>query len=160
MQVYELAIFRAAAQVGNVAQHRAMSYDITLYRRDFLKRAIEANLGDWSGADPIPDDAMRALIAAVEAAGFIRSPVDPGFTDFAKQEGFDPGMEFNLDTPTLLAQLTVFPGEVAFSIPYSDPRTHASVDFCNQIARRLAAEHELGFNDPQIGEAIYEWDES
>lgn len=151
-----LPISAPGLSLGTLGNTERMSYDITLYRRDFLKRAIETNLGDWTGADPIPDDAIQALIAAVEAAGFIRSQVDQGFTDFAKQEGFDPGIEFNLDTQTLLAQLTVFPGEVAFSIPYSGPRTEASVDFCGQIARRLAAEHELGFNDPQIGEAIYE----
>jgi hypothetical protein len=132
-----------------------MSYDITLYRRDFLKRAIEDNLGDWTGADPIPVEVMHALLISVEAAGFVRGPTDAAFADFARQEGFAPGAEFVLDTPALLAQLTIFPGEVAFSIPYG-PRSDASVDFCIQTARRVAAERALGFYDPQVGEAVYE----
>jgi hypothetical protein len=132
-----------------------MSYDIALYRRDFLKRAIEQKLGDWTGADPISEGATRALVASAEAAGFIRNPTNEAFAEFAKQNGVPPCVEFNLDTPTRRAQLMVFPGQLAFSIPYG-PRAKASVGFCIQIAKRVAIDQALGFHDPQIGEAIYE----
>ncbi len=135
-----------------------MSYDVTLYHRDFLKRAIESNLGDWTGADPVPEEAKRALLAVAEGAGFVRCPADEAFNDFARQEGFTPGAELILDTPALLAQLMIFDGEMAFSIPYG-PRSTASVDLCIQIARRVAQEQRLGFYDPQVGEAIYEDDD-
>ena len=62
--------------------------------------------------------------------------------------GGTPGTEFTADTPTLLAQLSVFPGEIAFSIPYGD-RAAASVDFCVRYAKYLAEAHDLGFYDPQ-----------
>jgi hypothetical protein len=132
-----------------------MSYDIALYRRDFLKKAIEEKRGDWTGADPISEDVIRAFVAKAEAAGFVQSPTNEAFAEFAKQNGVTPGVEFILDTQVCLAQLTVFPGTLAFSIPYG-PRARDSVGFCIQIAKRAATDHALGFHDPQVGEAIYE----
>ena len=127
-----------------------MSYDISLYRRDFLKRAMESGLGDWTDADPIPDDTIPALIAAIEAAGFVRFA---GHKPYSK-EGWGPWIEFTLDTPTMVAQVTVFPGEIGFNIPYGD-LAGPSIEFCIQMASRLAIEHGLGFYDPQIPEAKY-----
>ncbi|MEQ1841317.1 MAG: hypothetical protein ABL994_12980 [Verrucomicrobiales bacterium] len=132
-----------------------MSYDISLYRRDFLKRAIESNLGDWTSADSIPASVIESIVSTAEQQGFAREPVDDAFVAFCRQEGFKPGLEFTTDTPTLLAQLSILPGQIAFSIPYGD-RATASVDFCVRFARYLATTHDLGFHDPQEGEALYE----
>jgi hypothetical protein len=132
-----------------------MSYDVSLYHRDFLKRAIESNLGDWTGPDPIPDSVITSIVSTAEQQGFAREPADEDFVAFCRQDGFEPGIEFTADTPTLLAQLSIFPGQVAFSIPYGD-RATASVDFCVRFARYLAMTHDLGFHDPQEGEALYE----
>src|SRR5579871_2189444 len=66
-----------------------MSYDMALYHRGFLKRAVETRMGDWTGADPISDDIIQAVFKTAEAAGFVRSPLDQAFIDFAKQEGFE-----------------------------------------------------------------------
>jgi len=131
-----------------------VSYDITLYRREFLKRAIENNLGDWTGADPIPDAVMKLVIGSFQAAGFVSQPVDESFADFLRQEGVVPGEEFVLDTSTVLARMTVFPGQIAFSIPHGE-RSNTSVDFCVQLASQAAEQHSLGFYDPQEGEAVY-----
>ena len=38
-----------------------MSYDISLYQPDFLKRAIKEDLGDWTEADPIPESAASLI---------------------------------------------------------------------------------------------------
>ena len=132
-----------------------MSYDISLYSRDFLKRAIESSLGDWTAADPIPASVIESIVSTAEQQGFAREVVDGDFAAFCRQDGFEPGIEFTANTPTLLAQLSVFPGQVAFSIPYGD-RAAASADFCVRFARYLATTHDLGFHDPQEGEALYE----
>jgi hypothetical protein len=113
-----------------------MSYDLALYTRAFLSRALQSGLGDWRNADPIPREAVQALITNAEAAGFLRS---------------GGGSEFTLDTSQHLAQLNVFEGELAFSIPYSD-RANASIELCARIAKEVAASHGLAVWDPQEDE--------
>jgi hypothetical protein len=132
-----------------------MSYDVSLYRRDFLKRAIESNLGDWTSADPIPASIIESIVSIAEQQGFAREPVDDAFVAFCREKGFNPALEFTTDTPNLLAKLSIFPGQIAFSIPYGD-RATTSVDFCVRFARYLATTLDLGFHDPQEGEALYE----
>ena len=112
-----------------------MSYDLALYTRAFLERALLNNLGDWRNADPLPREAVDALINSAEAAGFQSSGSG----------------EFNLDTPQHLAQLNIFSGELAFSIPYSD-RAEASIAVCSRIAREVATAHGLAVWDPQEDE--------
>jgi len=34
-----------------------------------------------------------------------------------REDDFEPGPEFTVDTPVLLAQLAVFPGVVSFAVP-------------------------------------------
>jgi hypothetical protein len=109
-----------------------MSYDISLYTKAFLQRALATNLGDWRNADPIPESAVEALIDAARTAGFVPAG----------------GNEYLLDTPKCLAQLGVFSGELSFTIPYSD-RADASIRLCSQIAKTVADAHGLAFWDPQ-----------
>lgn len=138
-----------------VGRFRVMSYDIMLYRRDFLKRAVENDLEDWSDPDPFAEDTVRALIDAATLEGFVLTPIDEEFVAFTRAEGFEPGTEFVLDTSTLLAQLTVFAGEIAFSIPYGN-RAELSVTHCIRLAKRMSANYGLAYYDPQEGEALYE----
>jgi hypothetical protein len=128
-----------------------MSYDVGLYRRDFLKRAIENELDDLLGADPIPEEAIQAVIEAAKAEGFVEArlklPSAPGpLTCLA---------ELMKKTPALLAQMHVFAGQIAFTIPYG-PLARDSVAFCTRFAKQLAKTHGLGYRDTQTGEAIYE----
>jgi hypothetical protein len=127
-----------------------MSYDISLYVRSFLRRAVDTELDDWTGADPIPDETILVVVSHVEAAGFVEVPVDEAFAAFAREQGSLPGREFRLETPELLAELTIRRGEIAFAIPAS-PRSEASIDLCSRVAREAAARCGLGFHDPQAG---------
>ncbi|HVX91576.1 MAG TPA: hypothetical protein VHC20_08305 [Candidatus Paceibacterota bacterium] len=131
-----------------------MSYEISLYTRGFLKRAIENNLGDWTGADPISAHAVESLATLAAARGFQRTPPDPSFVEFLRSKGVAPAEEFLLDTSDLLAQLSFHDGQIAFSIPYSS-RAGASIVLCSELARTIAREHDLAFYDPQEGIADY-----
>lgn len=131
-----------------------MSYDISLYDRNFLKRAIETHLGDWTGADPIPKEAVLFLITVAAAEGFKPVPLNEDFAAFVREQGAEPSQDYQLSTPELLAQLVIHAGEMAFTIPYG-PRAEASIVLCAGIARRVASECGLGFYDPQEGAAVY-----
>ena len=131
-----------------------MSYDIGLYDREFLKRAVEANLGDWTGADGISEEAVQLLITAAVAKGFKAVSLDEQFVAFLREQGAVPHREFELDTPSLLAQLTIHTGEIGFSIPFG-PRAAESIDICSRIARNVASESGLGIYDAQVGAAEY-----
>ena len=133
---------------------RQMSYDISLYDRGFLKRAIESNLGDWTDADPIEASAAERLIAIATDAGFRRVPSDPAFVEFCREQGVAPVEELLLETPEILAQLSLHRGQLAFTIPYS-PLAQASIALCSMLARLVAQEHHLAFYDPQEGVAEY-----
>lgn len=131
-----------------------MSYDISLFDRSFLKRAIETDLGDWTGAEPIAEGVKNLLVSRVIAEGFRLVSVNEDFAAFMRAQGLEPAPEFEIDTPTLLAQLTIHSGQIAFTIPYS-ARAAASIESCARIARELAAECGLGYHDPQDGVADY-----
>lgn len=127
-----------------------MSYDLLLYQREFLHGALETSLGDWTKAPPIDDSALHNSIALLESHGFIHAPIDPKLEAFMVSQGHMPGRELNLDTPAHLAQFTVFPNSMAFSIPAS-PRSAASIDVCLNFARMVAKTFGLGLFDPQTG---------
>jgi hypothetical protein len=114
-----------------------VSYDISLYVKSFLDRALATGLGDWRDADPIPDSAIEALVQAAKAEGFTSA---------------GPGNELELDTPKYLAQLGMHRGELAFTIPYSD-RADASIQVCTRIAKAVAEQHGLALWDPQTDES-------
>jgi hypothetical protein len=131
-----------------------MSYDISIYVRSFLKRAVETSLGDWTVADPIPRPAVDALIRLAFEAGFRKIDPDPGFVEFLRQKGKTPAEEYLLDTPQALATLQIFRGELVFTIPYSGRATNA-IELCTSLARRISEQYELGFHDPQVGTSDY-----
>jgi hypothetical protein len=124
-----------------------MSYDISLYDREFLKNALETGLGDWTNAPAIPREAAESLIALALSVGFIEDDI--------RQHGSTPDREFTIDTATCLAQLNVFSGELAFSIPYSD-RADESIGLCARLAKTVARVHKLGYNDPQSDDDIFQ----
>lgn len=128
-----------------------MSYDISLYRRDFLEQAITERLGDWTAAPAIDDFVVRDIVSEAQRIGFRGVPQDPRFVAFAAAQGHTVADEFTLDTSDVLAQLMVFKGAVTFSIPYSN-RASSSISSCLELARSLAAKHGLGLYDPQSGE--------
>jgi hypothetical protein len=132
-----------------------MSYDIGLYRRDFLKRAIENKLDDWLGADPIPEQTIQAVLEAAKVEGFVERPLKQPRGATTTTRTFACRAELMKRTPTLLAQLHVFAGQIAFTIPYG-PLARDSVPFCTRLAKEIARTHGLGYRDPQTGEALYD----
>jgi len=120
-----------------VERHEYMSYDISLYDKAFLHRALSTGLGDWTNADPIPEAAAAALIEAAQAVGF-------------QPDG--PATSFTLDTNGYLAQLSIHRGELAFTIPYSE-RGEATIALCTQIGKDVAATHGPAFWDPQADDS-------
>lgn len=127
-----------------------MSYDISLYAESFLRRAVATNLGDWTEADPIPPAAVNSVIEAAEGEGFVAVPESPEFAAFLRGRGSEPPIDFRLDTAAALAELHIHRGEIAFTIPHSE-RAEALIELCTRLAKRVAAQHGLGFWDPQVG---------
>ena len=125
-----------------------MSYDINLFDRQFLQQAIESGLGDWTGAPPIPEDAVQALISLAVAEGFCFVPINPSFATFMDTQGVVPAREYEINTLTLLARMSIHLGQISFAIQY-DPRAIASIDACTRIAQKVASEYGLGYHDPQ-----------
>lgn len=128
-----------------------MSYDITLYDRDFLISALERRLGDWTTAPAIPADVRAAIAAETVLSGFKATQQDPRFVAFAAAQGHTVADEYTLDSVDCLATLMVFPGSVAFAIP-SSPRATSSIKHCTHMARSFASKFHLGCYDPQSGE--------
>jgi hypothetical protein len=128
-----------------------MSYDISLYDRAFLRRALEEGLGDWTIADEIPPATRDGVVARAKEAGFQPGPPpDPSFVEFMRARGLEPSVEYVLDTPEAFAQLSIHDNQIAFTIPYSD-RATAAIELCTRVGRAAAAELGLGLHDPQEG---------
>lgn len=114
-----------------------MSYDIYLYEKRFLQRALDEDLGDWRNADPISDDKLHVIREGLKSKGYIT----------------DDETEFDFPDSKWGLQVSVFKGEVAFGIAYSD-HVDAAVEKARMDALELAKATELGFYDPQTGEAF------
>jgi hypothetical protein len=112
-----------------------MSYDISLFDQEFLQRALAEGLGNWMGAPPISTTALDALRSMLSAEGF------------AREQG-SSGEHWAIDSDAVLAEVTVFPGQVAFSIPFSS-KAEKSLRLCEHIARATSSQHGLGYYDPQ-----------
>jgi hypothetical protein len=146
---------KALAAGSRAVPRNNMSYDISLYEKSFLKRALEEKLGDWTGADAISDQAKETAIAAAESAGFVRREADAELAEYLAGRGLTITPEWLLDNDSVLVQLAVFNGVISFTIPYSS-KADASVALSVSLAKRLAAECGLAFYDPQSREALLE----
>lgn len=114
-----------------------MSYDIYLYEKRFLQRALDEDLGDWRNAEPISDDKLRLIRERLKSKGYTTH--DDNEVEF-------PNSEWGL-------QVSIFTGEVTFGIPFWDD-ADAAIEKARMDALELANATELGFYDPQTGEAI------
>jgi hypothetical protein len=117
-----------------------MSYDIYLYDKQFLCRAIEQDLGDWTNANPIGDEALNEIRSRVAAKGYLLES-----DGAACQEYIHPNEKWAI-------QVSIFKGEVSFSIPYWD-NADSAISAARADAKELATATGLGFYDPQVGEA-------
>ena len=116
-----------------------MSYDIYLYEKEFLIRAIKENLGDWTNADPIPEDALTAINYDLITKGYRLS------------SGSSTGKEYIHPNSKWGLQVSVFAGEIAFSIPYWDD-ADAAIATAVKHAKEMAKSAGLAYYDPQEGE--------
>jgi len=130
-----------------------MSYNIDLYDRDFLRRSIAEQSGDWTNADPLSKELIEAITEACVDAGFKPELHPPGFVEFLRHQGIMPSEDFALQTPTMSARISIFPGSISFVVQAS-PVTPASIEYCSNIARKLASDFNLGYYDGQSGEVI------
>lgn len=130
-----------------------MSYDINLYDKKFLMRALEKELEDWTGADAISTEAKERAIAAAQKAGFERQQPDAGFAKYMAKEELPLAPEWLLETESTRAQLTVFNGLISFSVPIS-PKAKASIELCVDLARKITTECGLAYHDPQSGAVV------
>ena len=130
-----------------------MSYDIALYNRDFLKRSIDEQSGDWTNEDPISSEVVESVTAACVAAGF-RAELHPrGFIEFLHSKGVTPSRDFTLLTSTISVRMSIFSGSISFVVEAS-PVATSSIEYCSNFARKLTADFNLGYYDGQSGEAI------
>jgi hypothetical protein len=117
-----------------------MSYDIGLYKPEFLRRAIEQNLGEWTRPDPIPEADMAAIVERLLAKGYVKKFVHPQLGDEYTHPDTDLGI-----------QVSVYPGSVDFTVPYWVDAARA-VAVALADAQELARLARLALYDPQSGE--------
>ena len=117
-----------------------MSYDISLYRPEFLRRAIAENLGDWTGADPIAPETLEKVVQWLLDRGYAMEVDHPTY-----------GKQFAHPNPAWGVEVGVYRGSVGFSIAYWEESTNAIAAVMTQ-ARELAKLTGLAIHDPQSGE--------
>ena len=118
-----------------------MSYDISLYRSEFLKRALEENLGDWTNADPIPqEDLDRALQYLLDS-------------DYVEQNypWTTKGRCFTHPRSELCISANVYDSSVYFSVDYGENADEA-LAVAQRDAREVSKMSNLAYYDPQSGE--------
>jgi len=120
----------------------AMSYDIGLYDRSFLKAAIDEDLDDYTVAPPLPSETLALVRDRLLSLGYNIESDGPNCVEYVHSNG-----SWGL-------QVSVFESEIAFTIPYWDDADSAIVHAKNH-ARLLALEFGLGLTDQQDGELIY-----
>ena len=116
-----------------------MSYDIDLYDRQFLRRAIEQQLGDWTGADPLPSRTTDAAVAWLLARGYV-----------TESEHTRLGHSFVHSNASWGVQAGVFRNCIAFTVPYWDDAA-AAITAVKTDAIELAEFTHLAVHDPQTG---------
>jgi hypothetical protein len=117
-----------------------MSYDIYLYCKDFLARALEQNLGDWSNADPIDEKSLAIVRKQLAEKGYSLEIEEDDC-----QEYLHPNEDWTI-------QVQVFSSEIAFNVPYGDEFEEAIAAALSD-AQDLAEAAGLGLHDPQTCEA-------
>lgn len=118
-----------------------MSYDIGLYDRAFLRKAIDEDLGDYRVAPPFSPDMIAEIKSRLLNMGYLIEADNDHCTEYIHPNG-----AWGL-------QVTVFKTEITFSVPYWDD-ADAAVAHAKADARRLADEFCLGLTDQQNGELI------
>ncbi len=117
-----------------------MSYDISLYKPEFLRRAIEQRLGDWTDADPIPMPAIEGAVTWLIARGYTKEFEHPQL-----------GRDFAHPNQAWGVQVGVHRGSISFSIPYWDGAVEA-ITAAKADAEELAEFTGLAVHDPQTGD--------
>lgn len=117
-----------------------MSYDISLYKPEFLHRALEHGLGDWAKPDPIPEADVAAIVERLLAKGYLK---EAGFSGFGDSY-VHPTIAWGL-------QVGVYRGSVDFTVAYSDDVDNALAAAFSD-ARELAQLAKLAVYDPQSDE--------
>ena len=119
-----------------------MSYDIGLYDKAFLRRAIEEDLGDYTVAPRLPSAVIASIRDRLLSLGYTIESEGVNCTEF-----IHPNDSWAL-------QVAVFKTEIAFSVPYWDDAENA-IAKAKSHARLLAQEFDLGLTDQQDGEIIH-----
>jgi len=126
-----------------VVIQQLMSYEISLYRREFLDRAIREQLGDWTGADPIPEESRHEATAFLLNRGYTEQNY-PWQTDCQTYQ--HPELKEHLE-------VTVFDGCISVAIQYSGDAVD-TVNMAIETAKELGRLIELAVYDPQDGRII------
>lgn len=119
-----------------------MSYDLTLYRPEFLRRALADNLGDWSDADPIPSSIANTIVSRLLLQGYI--------------EQFYPwliGRCFAHPRSELQIEANLFRGSLSFSVSHSPHATEAT-EVALSEAVTFAQHFGLAFCNPATGQIV------
>jgi len=132
-----------------------MSYDISLYDREFLKDALATSLGDWTSAPALSPSALASVERSLQDAGFQAVDHPAGFAEFLVSQGVEPSRDYRLEREGLLVTAQVFSSSVVFSMPASQ-KPYESVAYARHLARDVAFGNQLGYYDPQTGEVAGE----
>jgi len=119
-----------------------MSYDIALYDKIFLKRAIKEKLGDWTGSDPIPESTLHNIREALIKSGYTLEFEGDDYQEYEKKMSGCP------------VEVSVFKNEIAYTIPYWENAEEAVAAAIIE-AKNLAKMNDLGYFDGQEDEAVY-----
>jgi hypothetical protein len=120
-----------------------MSYEISLYRRDFLDRAIREQLGDWTNAGSLSEVSRELAKAFLQQRGYTEQnyPWQSNCQTYQHPE-FKEQVE-----------VTIFNGCISFAIQYSE-RANEAVTLSIESAKELGSLIDLAVYDPQDARII------
>lgn len=119
-----------------------MSYDLALYSPEFLNRAIAANLGDWSDADPISPSTAEAIVTRLLSEGY----VERSYPWLIGRCFVHPRAELQIET-------NLFRGSLSFSVSYG-PHSAEAINIATSEATAFAKLLGLAFCDPASGQIV------
>ena len=120
-----------------------MSYEISLYDRGFLDRALREQLGDWTIADPILQPSRDV------AESFL---LDRGYTAF-RYPWQTNGQTYQHPELKQLLEVTIFDGCISFAIQNSETALD-DIKIAVATAVQLGRLIDLAVFDPQDGRII------